>query len=195
MSRTLSVKYNQDLIAILDIQQPDCIFYEEGQPSVMHFKNGETYVPSCINCMNPRCMKLFSNELVCPSFPNMSHDMNAAVCPVDAIRPGAKRIIIDEDKCIGCGLCVEKCPVGAIYIYNGTAKLNPTSSFKMKCMPVTTSNIEMQNTFLKKISSPHKVGMMRIEDDSVMTTLYSQIRNLTHYQQNILARNLMLILG
>lgn len=195
MSRTLRVEHNQEAIAILDIQRPDRIYYEDSKPSKMVFKNGDEYTPSCINCMNPRCMRLLSNELVCPSFPEMSHDMNAAVCPVDAISQGANSIIIDNSKCIGCGLCVEKCPIGALYIKDGVATLNPVSSAKAKWMPVTASNIQIQDQFLKKISFPFKTGTMRKESNSVMMAIYRKIESLSQYQQNVLARNLMLIIG
>ena len=46
-----------------------------------------------------------------------------AVCPVDCIHPrkdeadfeGAKQLYIDPDTCIDCGLCVDECPVKAIF--------------------------------------------------------------------------------
>lgn len=46
-----------------------------------------------------------------------------AVCPVDCIHPGktasdfakADQLYIDPDTCIDCGLCVDECPVQAIY--------------------------------------------------------------------------------
>ena len=62
-------------------------------------------------------------------------------------------------------------------------------------MPVTASNIQTQNQFLKKISFPFKTGMMRKETNSVMADIYHEIERLSQYQQNILARNLMLIIG
>lgn len=34
-----------------------------------------------------------------------------------------KMIVIDEDKCTGCGLCVQGCPEGALQIINGKARL------------------------------------------------------------------------
>jgi ferredoxin len=45
------------------------------------------------------------------------------VCPVDCIHPrkdeggfeGSPQLFIDPDTCIGCGLCVEECPVKAIF--------------------------------------------------------------------------------
>ena len=47
----------------------------------------------------------------------------AAVCPVDCIHPtqdeaafaDAEMLHIDPDTCIDCGLCVDECPVKAIF--------------------------------------------------------------------------------
>ena len=46
-----------------------------------------------------------------------------AVCPMDCIHPtkqepgfeSAEMLYIDPDNCIDCGLCVEECPVRAIF--------------------------------------------------------------------------------
>ena len=46
-----------------------------------------------------------------------------AVCPVDCIHPRkdedtfatADQLFIDPDTCIDCGLCVDECPVKAIF--------------------------------------------------------------------------------
>jgi ferredoxin len=46
-----------------------------------------------------------------------------AVCPVDCIHPTkdeadfepAEMLYIDPDTCIDCGLCVDECPVSAIF--------------------------------------------------------------------------------
>ena len=37
------------------------------------------------------------------------------VCPVDCFREGPEFLVIDPDECIDCTLCVEECPVGAIF--------------------------------------------------------------------------------
>lgn len=46
-----------------------------------------------------------------------------AVCPVDCIHPrkdegeftASSQLFIDPDTCIDCGLCVDECPVKAIF--------------------------------------------------------------------------------
>lgn len=48
---------------------------------------------------------------------NCQHCENAPcgnVCPVSAISQGETGIIIDNDKCVGCGLCQGACPFNAI---------------------------------------------------------------------------------
>ena len=36
------------------------------------------------------------------------------ICPVDAITMKDGKAVIDEDACIDCGVCVSECPVEAI---------------------------------------------------------------------------------
>ena len=38
------------------------------------------------------------------------------ICPEDAIEEIDGAIVVNEDDCIGCGLCKSACPIGAIYI-------------------------------------------------------------------------------
>ena len=38
--------------------------------------------------------------------------------------------MVDESKCIGCGACASICPVGAIKLTNGKAKINPEKCIK-----------------------------------------------------------------
>lgn len=49
---------------------------------------------NCINCKHTDCVE---------------------VCPVDCFHAGANFLVIDPDECIDCTLCVEECPVGAIF--------------------------------------------------------------------------------
>ncbi len=48
---------------------------------------------ACKQCENPPCM---------------------AVCPKEAIYRENDRVLIDRQKCVGCGMCVSACPFGAM---------------------------------------------------------------------------------
>lgn len=49
---------------------------------------------NCINCKHTDCVE---------------------VCPVDCFHEGPNFLVIDPEECIDCTLCVDECPVGAIY--------------------------------------------------------------------------------
>ena len=55
------------------------------------------------------------------------------VCPINRkgedcvyLNEEKKRALIDEDLCIGCGICIKKCPFGAIAVLNTPEKLEET---------------------------------------------------------------------
>ncbi len=48
----------------------------------------------CIKCKYPDCV---------------------SVCPVACFKEGANMLVINPDECIDCGVCVDECPVNAIF--------------------------------------------------------------------------------
>lgn len=38
-----------------------------------------------------------------------------SVCPVACFKEGANMLVIDPEECIDCGVCVDECPVSAIF--------------------------------------------------------------------------------
>lgn len=49
------------------------------------------------------------------------------VCPVAAVVLTGEKAIVDEDWCIGCGVCAVPCPTGAVAVKRRTAGLSPES--------------------------------------------------------------------
>lgn len=57
----------------------------------------------CIQCDNPACMR---------------------VCPTGAIYRDSltQAVILNQDKCHNCGLCVQYCPIAMVQVYPGASK-------------------------------------------------------------------------
>jgi Fe-S-cluster-containing hydrogenase component 2 len=50
----------------------------------------------------------------------------AQACPTEAIRRESGIVVVSEDKCIGCGECVQACPYGSM-------KIHPARQIAIKC--------------------------------------------------------------
>ena len=91
-----------------------CAFqhYGVGNPrrariQVIPLGNGEDIPVTCLNCEDPPCME---------------------ICPTGALhRPEPEGMVkVQEDVCIGCAMCVNACPVGAM-------TLDPVEGTAAKC--------------------------------------------------------------
>lgn len=193
MPKTLKTK-DVFMITIPQMGAPKRIVYSENKKTVYSFANGNTAHPGCINCIPQFCRRIDMRDVNCKSFAGMSHDMNFNLCPVDAINGGVEAISINESKCIGCGLCVARCPVGAIYIKNGKAILSE-GTIESKRRKATTDGIEAQRRYVLSLVDVRRDGEIILENNDVLKHLYEKIRRMNQEQQNILARNLMIALG
>ncbi|MRR36721.1 hypothetical protein EG829_19065, partial [bacterium] len=72
-------------------------------------EDGDALTAACLRCMTPRCRKFDAAEV-----PTMSADVHLEVCPVRALGADANGVPVAYDNCMGCGLCVLRCPVGAM---------------------------------------------------------------------------------
>ena len=69
----------------------------------LRYPDENFYLPRvCLQCKRPYCI---------------------SECPTEAISKdrGSGVVKIDEGKCTGCGVCIESCPFGAIFMVNSVA--------------------------------------------------------------------------
>ena len=45
-------------------------------------------------------------------------------------------IVINQEKCVGCGLCIETCPAGALYTESGKTYINEKCTLCGLCRDV-----------------------------------------------------------
>lgn len=170
---------------------------DSNTPAEITFSDGLTSFGSCIHCFHPPCMEFSESELQLRLFQNFPADRNSSVCPTDAISlpDGHEGPIIAPEKCIACGLCINRCPVRAIYFKDNTAQINdvPNIHFVETSDIVTLeATMEISNLFenvdergVYQEESDAKIQNVRDRINSLLPTLSAQF-------PNHLARNLLL---
>lgn len=195
MSKTLSANYIQTILSIYRHGVVHSLSFSPDQPTVVEFGNDKRIKAGCLNCIHPHCMNLSDQDIDCAQFPGIAHDMNKTVCPVKAISMGAKSITINKEKCFGCGLCVTRCPVGAIYINRGKAEVSQVNAEDVIFLSVNEKGIHRQDNYIQSLKDAKVTGIIQSESEKIINNIYESIRKLSQEEQNILARNLLVSIG
>lgn len=92
-------------------------------------------VGCCCNCKEKYCLTYSSTELNSNFFNSFPHNTSRRVCPTDSISISKGNAEIDNSKCIGCGICISRCPfsafafnanTGKCYVQNNKTKVSDT---------------------------------------------------------------------
>jgi ferredoxin len=100
------------------------ILFEPNEPTTILLADGRVGAGSCLGCGSPPCMEKHPSELglsgVLDAYPG---DPSLDVCPTRAIHWDASNAVafVSTADCIGCGLCISRCPYGAISLAEGLA--------------------------------------------------------------------------
>jgi len=172
---------------------PDSIIYHENAPAQMLFSNGDKCNTACVGCKNPACMYYNDNEIECSNLPDFPNDKSIDVCPVDAIEWDftTENPKIDASKCLNCGLCIKRCPVGALY-YDGTIKVVSEKSKYQDVVAATQDNFVKQEQQLDIISTLERKGCFIRETDTLLTSIYDKLTSLRSNFHNTVVRNLFI---
>ncbi len=165
-------------------------------PGALQYYSGHKYHVGCLSCINPRCMKFSNSEINCTIVSGFPEDKSVSVCPVDAISWDREHDIprIDTSKCINCGICISRCPVGALY-YDNQVCLNTNKTIATEYIFPTEENRKLQLTQISQLISTQKFGSIIIASDKTFEKIYDKLYSLKNANHNLIGRNLLIALG
>ena len=122
------MKLQTDYARQIDYQEAMQILYEcEAQGLVHNVSNCEGKIQTLCNCCECSCAVLKawtrgmrnttspSRYLVLLDQERCTMEMDCiTACPVEALQEVNGKLIIDEEECLGCGLCIPSCSKGAL---------------------------------------------------------------------------------
>ncbi len=103
--------------------EPAAIRYAPSQNTTVLLADHRQGAGSCLGCGHAPCMEKDPAELaLAAALEEYPGDPSLSVCPTDAITWDNEQAVIqiDPGACIGCGLCVVRCPYGAISLADMT---------------------------------------------------------------------------
>lgn len=173
--------------------QPLRIQIRPGAPSRVELSGGVPRNGVCIGCPNIPCMKYEEAENQLSVLPEFPADPDWEVCPTHAIsREGdAGPPRIDSSRCIWCGVCVSRCPVGAIWLESTAGAVVETG--ESEGIEITTStalNLDTQRRF----RAAERVGTMLDESDPFLSRLESRLDSFLSLDSSLpvrLGRNML----
>ena len=169
-----------------DVQK--VVFDPTGRTCVVLHDN-RTGKGSCLGCGHAPCMEKHPSELSLPgALEDYPGDPSLDVCPSRAIEwdgPNIVATILSSD-CIGCGLCISRCPYGAISLDSGaTANVatdDPDSLLKLAA-------------FSGEHASPIRSGLIAPLDAPAAAAMRESVGILSDTRAALLIRNLLNEIG
>lgn len=161
--------------------------------------NEKWITAACLRCSDQRCIRYIDAEISCGSFSDFPYERNLNVCPVDAIKWNFEKELpeIENGKCIGCGLCAARCPVGAIFKADNKMKVSAPESDDYIDLPINYENLVKHKYFVQEVDKIYWNHQFQKESDRIMEEIYEKI---SHYDgrsmvPNVLVRNLIIALN
>jgi Fe-S-cluster-containing hydrogenase component 2 len=179
---------------------PVSLTYAPGEQTSVQFSNGVKAKASCLRCIDAPCIRFSNFEVIPENFRGFPADQNPEICAAGAISQpeGGGAPSIDGDRCLFCGVCSSRCPVGAIRLIEGKGAVvddSPNEAFVEEANVTQTKNIADQDAFYGLPA----VGAQLIESDTLVDDVFDRLQ--TAWKRvgdrfpNLLARNLLIGAG
>ena len=175
---------------------PNEIAFRPNEKSIAHYTNYKENSLGCLRCPNPKCCYYNKDEIQISSLIDFPFDLNNNVCPASAIKMNDDGTpFIEKNKCIKCGLCLSRCPIGSLFFNkDNDVQVNIDTSMHIKTS-LSEESLKRHNEQIASIISLKKTGKMINESDDLLQTIYTKIENTDSKSHNLLGRNLLIGLG
>lgn len=154
-------------------------------PTKVTLEDGKMGHGVCLGCANPPCFKKESGELdMAGSLAEFPGDPSMDVCPTKAIGwdGDSRKVQIDSEHCIGCGLCVVRCPYGAIRL-----SAEAIAEVSQNDIDGITDEGEVKRPHAK----PKRTGLIGEIPGKAISDIPNSVGELPSAVRNVLVRNLM----
>lgn len=187
-------KKNNKIICLKEM--PSEVIFNDGSPAILIMKDGKKKCASCLACKNKKCMYFNKYETEIQELSTFPFDKNNEVCPVGALTENENGFVrIDKNKCIRCGLCASRCPLGAIYHTNNNFEVSNNSELNVDEFLESNDAIKNQNLQLGIIDSIKHTGIIVQESDEIFSKIYQSLEMLHNKYHDQVVRNLLIGLG
>nr|MBN1228853.1 4Fe-4S binding protein [Anaerolineae bacterium] len=202
MLRPLSPKRNyRHAISFKENYKPARIVWSGLQhPATIHYSDGSRSPSTCIRCLDAPCMYYSEDEIQIGIFTDFPYDKNNEVCPTKAIswEEDFSSPQINNENCIFCGLCIQRCPAKAIFFSQESAiVIDNLNDHFVELGEFVNEKSLRETTHL--FHNAKEEGVYLLENDDVLQlskTKLDQILPRSNAQfPNHLSRNLLLGLG
>lgn len=172
------------------------IEYQPQEKTVLDTKQGKI-ISSCLKCHNPKCMYFYEERVKCSRLDEFPGERENKVCPVDALFWDNQNEIpiINQERCIKCGICARECPVGAIYFKDNQFLVNNTVKHGEYIeVPLNSGSVNAQIKIISALEKLKKYGKLIDENDEIMQIVYNNIEKSRLVPEKLI-RNILVSLG
>ena len=181
--------------------QPVVIKCAEGSPAQIQLKSGITIQSTCLGCIDQPCMRFSESELKLGGvFKDFPADQDAEVCATKAISwdDDKKKPVIDNQSCILCGVCMNRCPAKAIFYKDGMLSVAAGSSEYFMDAKSAPEMLLAEKTQKALAVTESIGGLININKDALEESyrrLIEVAKTMSPQFPNLLSRNLMNCIG